>query len=327
MDSADLKHKLVAEVKQIAIDLGHAPSRREYRQHSKYGERAYTRIFGGYTLLLQAAGLKKFAEKIDPQAAFRAEMPATPAPSEGGLHPKTRSYDPKTGVCNRILVLGDLHFPWASVDALTAVYAFIEAHPEIDMVVQVGDLYDMYSWAKFPRSHLLYNPREEIERGREMAEEMWSKIRKMLPRARMVQLLGNHDIRPMKKVLELAPELELFLSFKKYFEFPDVELVEDPREPFEVNGIFFMHGFLSGLGTHARKYGRSIVCGHTHKGGVVSIPLAGPNQYGTTVLFECNAGYLGDPTSRPMSYTPSRMNEWTLGFAYIDEWGPRFISL
>lgn len=322
MDSADLRHRLIAEVKQIASDLGHTPSRREYRHHSKHGERTYTRVFGGYTLLLQAAGLKKIAEKIDPQAMFRAEMPPLAAPSEGGRDPKTGSYDPKTSTGARILVLGDLHFPWANLDALTAVYTFIEQNPQIDTVVQVGDLYDMYSWAKFPRSHLLYNPQQEIETGRRMAEEMWERIQAMLPRARCVQLLGNHDIRPMKKVLEFAPELEPFIRFKQFFEFPNVELVEDPRQPFQVGGISFMHGFLSGLGAHARKFLRSVVCGHTHKGGVVTVPLADG-----TVLFECNAGYLGDPTSRPMSYTPTKMNEWTLGFAYIDEWGPRFISL
>lgn len=315
MDSADLRHRLVAEVKQIASDLGKVPTREEFREHSKLGERAYRSLFGGYTLLLQAAGLAKTAPAFHPNDIFRA-------PVEKPVVSQDHTVVPKSGTSKRILVLGDLHFPWADMDALCGVYTFIEQNPQIDTVVQVGDLFDMYSWAKFPRSHLLYNPQQEIEIAREMAQEMWSKIQMLLPSARCVQLLGNHDIRPIKKCLELAPELEPFLEFKKFFQFSGVELVEDSREPFELGGISFIHGFLGGLGAHARKFLRSVVCGHTHKGGVVTVPLADG-----TVLFECNAGYLGNPLSRPMSYTPTKMNEWTPGFAYIDEWGPRFIPL
>lgn len=321
VNSADLRHRLVAEVKQVASDLGRVPTREEFREHSKLGEKAYRRLFGGYSLLLQAAGLSKVAIKFDPSEAFQAPVEKPVYPNHT-IVPKSGTYDLKFGSSKKILILGDTHFPWVNMDALCGVYAFIEANPEIDTVIQMGDLYDMYSWAKFPRSHLLYNPQEEIKVAREMAGEMWAKVQAMLPRARCVQLLGNHDIRPIKKCLEFAPELEPFLEFKKFFEFPGVELVQDHRHPFELGGVGFIHGFLGGLGAHARKFLRSIVCGHTHKGGVVTVPLADG-----TVLFECNAGYLGDPTSRPMSYTPTKMNEWTPGFAYLDEWGPRFIPL
>lgn len=315
MGDGDLKHRLVAEVKEIASLLGKEPTRDEFRQHSKLGEKAYRRLFGGFTPLLMAAGLKKNLQNFHPNDIFRTVVEVD---SIEDVVPAK----PKTGVSAHILVLGDLHFPWASLESLSAVYAFAEQNTQIDTIVQVGDLYDMYSWAKFPRSHLLYDPATEIQKAREMADAMWKKLQGLLPNARCVQLLGNHDIRPIKKCLELAPELEPFLEFKKFFVFEDVELVEDPREPFELGGILFMHGHLSGLGTHARKYLRSIVCGHTHKGGVVTVPLANGQ-----VIFECNAGYLGDPLSRPMSYTPSRLNEWTHGFAYIDPWGARFISL
>lgn len=315
MSDSDLKHRLLAEIKDIASSLGKTPTREEFRAHSKIGERAYQKAFGGYTLLLQAAGLKKSAPKFDPKVAFQAEAPVREIP------PTPRPVD--NGAQNRILVLGDTHFPWVSVEGLCAVYAFIEQNPGITHVIQMGDLYDMYSWAKFPRSHLLYTPRQEIEAGREMAENMWKKIQELLPNAKCIQLMGNHDIRPMKKVLEFAPELELFVEFKKWFQFPNVHLVDDPREPFELGDICFMHGFLHKLGDHARKFLRSVCVGHTHKGGVVMVPRGSDGA----VLFECNAGYLGDPTSRPMSYTATKINEWTLGFAYIDEWGPRFISL
>lgn len=320
-NAAGLRHEILAEVKRVASELGKVPTREEFRKHSGVSERTYQKLFGSFSLLLQAAGLKKTPEDFNPNSVFMSPVPEREMPKTHRIAPKTGSYDLKTGA-KKILVLGDTHFPWVSVDALSAVYAFAQANPDIDAIVQVGDLYDMYSWAKFPRSHIIYNPKEELTKGREMAEAMWAKLQELLPNARCYQLLGNHDIRPMKKVLEFAPELELFMHFKHFFEFPNVQLVDDPRQPLELGGVSFIHGFLHKLGDHARKYLRSIVCGHTHKGGVVTVPLADG-----TVLFECNAGYLGDPTSRPMSYTATKWNEWTLGFACIDPWGARFIAV
>ena len=320
MHSSDLKHRLLAEVKQIASELGKAPTRDEFRKHSKLGERAYQRVFGGFSILLQAAGLKKSLDNFNPNDIFRAPVEHREVCSNSTIVSKN----------NKILVLGDTHFPWVSVDALSAVYQFIDQNPDITLVIQLGDLYDMFSWAKFPRSHLIYAPNQELEVGRKMAEEMWTTIRRMLPKARLVQILGNHDIRPIKKCLELAPELEPFLQFKQIFQFSGVELVEDVREPFKVDGISFIHGHLSGLGAHARKYLRSVVCGHTHRGGVATIPMGedgGEGPDAPRTLFELNAGFLGDPLSRPLSYRPTKINEWTIGFGYIDEWGPRFIPL
>lgn len=324
MGQSDLRHRLVAEVKEVAVQLGHTPSRDEFRKHSKIGEKAYRTEFGSYTILLQAAGLTKSIDGFNPNKIFCAPVP----------NPEV--YKPNTIVClskpnkEKVLILGDTHFPWINVEALSAIYQYIERNTDISTVIQLGDLYDMYSWAKFPRSHLLFNPEEEISVGRKMAEEMWATIQRMLPHARCVQILGNHDIRPIKKCLELAPELEPFLQFKQFFSFEKVELIDDPRQPFELDGVFYMHGHLSGLGTHARKYLRSVVCGHTHRGGVVTIPMGVNGSDGSEsprTIFECNAGYLGDPKSRPMGYTPTKINEWTPGFAVIDEWGPRFIPL
>lgn len=327
MGSADLRHRLIAEVKKIASELGKIPTREEFRQHTKIGERSYQKAFGGFALLLQAAGLRPGPDRFNPDDLFRVPVEKPLVSQDHTIVPKTGTHDPKFGSSKKILVLGDLHFPWANVDALCAVYLYIKQNPQIDTVIQVGDLYDLYSWAKFPRSHCLYDPQTEIKIAREMASEMWATIRSLLPHARCVQLLGNHDIRPIKRAMELAPELEPFLEFKKFFEFEGVQLIEDPREPLELGGVLFMHGYLSGLGAHARKFLRSVVCGHTHKGGVVTVAMSSADNREPQNIFELNAGYLGNALSRPMSYTPVRINEWTLGFGYIDEWGPRFISL
>jgi hypothetical protein len=46
-----------------------------------------------------------------------------------------------------------------------------------------------------------------------------------------------------------------------------------------------------------------------------------------TSVYELNAGYLGDPHAKALSYTASKLIDWTHGFGFIDEFGPRFIQL
>jgi predicted phosphodiesterase len=309
MGKSDLKHRLVAEVKEIASLLGHTPTRDEYRQYSKIGEKAYRKAFGGYTPLIMAAGLKTYAEKQD---LFVAPI--------GSIQLKTGILKPTLGIKGKILVIGDTHFPWVHQAALEGVYSFIKSNLDITHVVQVGDLFDMYSWSKFPRSQMLYTPKAEIDLARQMAETMWSKISGMLPKAKLYQITGNHCARPMKRVMELAPEMEIFVEFSKWYQFDGVETIMDPREWLVIEGIKFTHGHLSGLGSHARREIESIVCGHTHVGGVWY------QQLNNRVIFELNAGYLGDPDSRPMGYTAKKTVNWTLGFGVIDQYGPRFIS-
>lgn len=313
MGTSDLKHRLIAEVKEIASNLGHAPSRDEYRRHTKMGEQ-YRKTFGGFSPFLQAAGLKTAHERQCKNSAFIAPI--------GSIKFNTGTRKPVLRVCGKILVIGDTHFPWVHVGALEAVYEFIRQNPDITHVVQIGDLYDLYSWAKFPRSHMLYTPKHEIELGRQMAAEMWAKIRSMLPKAKLHQILGNHDLRPLKKVLEMAPELEIFVELTRWYEFQGVELLADPRAWLTIENVHFTHGHLSRLGAHSDRFMKSVVCGHSHRGGCVFTHLSN----GET-LFELNVGFLGDPESRPLSYTAKVAENWTLGFGVIDQYGPRFIAL
>ena len=261
-----------------------------------------------------AAGLKVYANK-KPESPFAASV--------DGIKFNTGTRKPLLGVGNKkILCIGDAHFPWVHKGALEAIYQYIRVNPDITDVVQLGDLYDMYSWAKFPRSHMLYTPKAEIELGRAMAEEMWATIGNMLPNARRYQIMGNHDVRPLKKVMELVPEVEIFVEFSKWFEFPGVKTVTDHREWLEIGNVSFTHGHLSTPGAHARSFDRNVVCGHSHKGSVQYL-----NCRDGKMLFELNCGYIGDPMSRPMSYTAKNQVPWTLGFGVIDQWGPRFIAL
>jgi predicted phosphodiesterase len=221
----------------------------------------------------------------------------------------------------RILVIGDVHFPFVNHKSLNQIYDFIK-YVSPTIVLQIGDLYDLYSFSKFPRSHDIMSPKDELTQAYGDAYVMWEKIRKLAPRAKYFQMLGNHDDRLAKRVMERLPEAESFLDLKQMWSFPKVEVSKSERDELYLHKILFMHGFRSKLGDHARHNGMSTVCGHSHLGGAVYIRL------GNKTIFELNAGYIADEASKALSYTrQAKVSRWTQGFGYIDHLGPRFIPL
>lgn len=218
------------------------------------------------------------------------------------------------------IAIGDTHFPftiWKTVERIiTAVEQLNPVH-----VVQLGDLYDMYSFAKFPRSHNVYTPVQELENGRRLAEGFWDRVKKAAPKAKLWQVKGNHDARPFKRIIELCPEIEGNLTLDKLWKFDGVETLKDDRDDLIIDKVVYMHGFRS-HGAHVIHNGMSTVCGHLHRGGVVYV------RRGKESLWELNAGFCGNPHSTPLGYTPQRrLSTWTQGFGVIDEMGPRFVPL
>ena len=154
-----------------------------------------------------------------------------------------------------------------------------------------------------------------------MAEEFFSRLRKDNPTARFYNLLGNHDVRPMKRALESMPSMEHWIEkyLKDLMTFEGVQFIDDYREVMDIQGVGFHHGFRTNIGEHRDNYLRNMVVGHTHRGGVSY------RRIGDQTLWELNAGFMGDPDSKVMSYTPTKCENYTLGFGYIDKLGPRFI--
>lgn len=188
-------------------------------------------------------------------------------------------------------------------------------------IIQLGDLYDMYSASKYVRSYDLMTPKDEFEQGRETSSEVWRILKKRAPKANCFQLTGNHDVRIYKRLMEKTPELASLVSFKSLFEFEGVKTIHDSTEELIIDDIVFMHGFRSKLGDHALYNRMSTVCGHSHKGGVLFFP------HKDKMIFELNAGYLADSDTVPMRYSMQRISKNTHGFGLVDEYGPRFIPI
>lgn len=193
-----------------------------------------------------------------------------------------------------------------------------------ERIIQVGDLRDWYSASKFSRRVNLFTPKEEDTQATFYSNVMWESLNKWCPNAEKYQLLGNHCVRPIKRIGELAPEFEedyIPLLHERYT-FDGVKTIYDPREELDLDGVRYVHGYRSKLGDHAAFNRMPVVCGHSHRGGVVTLNLA------DEIIWELNAGYLADATHPALSYTmQKKATNWTLGFGLIDSDGPRFIGI
>lgn len=304
---------LISKLFQFQNDYQRIPTRDEFCATVKNGHNLIKENFGTWTDFLIAAGIERKPRKID-NSIFERDI---------DLH--LQKHEPielvKSEPWKKTLFIGDTHFPFVHKETLNQILDFIDyAKPQV--IVQVGDLYDLYSHAKFPRSHNVFTPKEESKLARSGAEEMWASIRKRAPKARLIQICGNHDIRPIKRVLESYPEAEDWIEeiIKKMMSFDGVQLISDPREELELDGnVKVIHGYYTGIGKHRDFNVSNIVCGHTHRGGVVF------KQVRNEILWELNAGLCGDPSSKGLSYTAQRTIDWTLGWGWLDEYGPRFI--
>jgi hypothetical protein len=209
----DKKHELVSTLKRIASELGRVPTRDQFLERSGVSRRQLDHIFGGYQILKSAAGMDdaQKSEKKNSRAKefFLADISEIVRPIESG-----KALAPAHGVQSRILLIGDTHFPFVSVDALCGLYSFVSRTPGITHIVQMGDLFDCYSFASFPKSMMEFTPRQELELAREMAGKMWAKLQELCPQAECHQILGNHSMRPIKRLLEQSPELEVFFDYQ-----------------------------------------------------------------------------------------------------------------
>lgn len=312
-------HELVAAVKALALDLGRTPTRSEFESAVRGGRYQLTRLYRNYALLLQAAGLETYEER-------RSGRKIDNTVFQKNLEAHLDEYEPRAPMIERepykrTLFVPDVHAPFAHLPTLEKIYRFAEREqPEI--IVQVGDLKDRISHGRFPRSHNVFTPEQEEEMAHKQATEMWAELRRASPQARCIQLAGNHDLRPLKQALTNYPEAETWIKegLKKSMTFDGVETILDQREELFLPGdVMVIHGHYGKLGDHRDFALMNAVVGHQHVGGVVYRQIRG------RVLWELNCGLAGDPEAKGLSYTPQRIVKWTLGWGWLDEYGPRFI--
>lgn len=223
-----------------------------------------------------------------------------------------------------VVVVGDTHFPYHDKAVLLQILNIIKEQKPT-YVVQIGDLYDFFHFSRYPKSMLKFTPEEEVLEARANAESFWNQVQKLSPKSKCYQLLGNHDVRPIKRLLDKAPELEAFFNVDSLFKFKGVTTMTSDRQELTLNlngeDIMFLHGHRSQLGSHMLYNEMSTVCGHSHTGGVVY------KHYKSGTRYELNAGFVANASKGPLQYGAQTKKYWTLGVGLIDQYGPRFIPL
>lgn len=224
-----------------------------------------------------------------------------------------------------ICPIGDDHFPFCHKPSGSLILDFIEAKKP-DIVVKLGDTYDMSSFSRFaPR--LTLSGREELIMGRQGAEEHWWSIKKLVPHAKCFQLKGNHDIRPILRLWEHNKDIGALVDgvFDKYWHFDGVETIDDPADELIIDDILFTHGHRTKIGDHLKsiQYMHNVVTGHLHRGGTVFERVGALK--GMT-RWELNAGYWGDPFHKALLYRPMKKYfTWTQGIGWIENRWPQFV--
>ena len=190
-------------------------------------------------------------------------------------------------------------------------------------IVQIGDLYDFYSYSRFPSSLNITTPHREVREGRWMAERMWKDLQTAAPFAKCFQSLGNHEDRPWKLMMRAAPALEEMMKqpLHDLLKFPNVTSMTSSLDELDINGIRFIHGWSTKPGFHVAYFSKNVAHGHTHHGGVEFLRRDGKT------LFELDCGILADYNAQPLIYRSTKTSKWTPGFGVIDAYGPRFCPL
>lgn len=311
------QHGLISALKIIASELGRTPTCQEFIEKSEYSERRMRTIFGSYSVAVAAAGL-------DP-AVLSKKKKLTNSIFEVSIEKHLEDYKPnehvERGPYPTIASISDIHWPFSCQRVIDKFLDHIEKFQPAYVILN-GDAWDMYSHAKFPRSHNIFTPKEEEDMARAMNVDFWKEVKRRCPKAKCIQMLGNHDVRPLKRTQEQAPTLEHWIEkiFKQLFAFDGVETIFDPRQEILIEDVLIFHGYRSGEHAHRDYTLLNCMTGHTHIGAVGFRRIRGQ------VLWELKSGYAGDPEAKGLTYTPQKTTHWTHGFSYVWPWGPQFIT-
>lgn len=216
---------------------------------------------------------------------------------------------------SKVLVIGDTHFPFHDKKALSKVLDMIKKEKPTH-VVQIGDLLDQYSFSKYSKS-IEITPQQEVSKGIKAAVDMWIAVKRASKGVKCVQLLGNHDVRVSKRIMEKLPELEFVLK-NGIYSFPGVKVLRSDRDYVKIDGVNYCHGWFSKSGDHVRHFNGPVVHGHLHN---PTITTQGPG------LWSMDVGYLADRHSLPLSYTQSKLTKWTMACGIVEDGKPRLILL
>lgn len=215
-----------------------------------------------------------------------------------------------------IVCISDLQVPYHDKRAVDNVAAFIKAFKP-DTVVSVGDEMDFQTISRWAAGTPLEYERT-IARDRDATVEVLDKLR--------VQhvIRSNHTDRLFNTVMMRAPGLLSLpeLDLTNFLRFPDLGITYH-KKPYELApGWLLMHGDEGNISQNggqtalnlAKKTGMSVVCGHTHRMGLMH-HSEGYWQRQTRTIWGMEVGNLMD--AKQASYLKGGINNWQQGIGIL----------
>jgi len=215
-----------------------------------------------------------------------------------------------------IVCISDLQVPYHDKRAVANVAAFIKAFKP-DTVVSVGDEMDFQTISRWAQGTPLEYERT-IGRDRDMTVQVLEDLK--------VEhvIRSNHTDRLFNTVMMRAPGLISLpeLEIANFLRFPELGIIYH-KKPYELApNWLLMHGDEGNISQNggttalnlAKKTGKSIVCGHTHRMGLVHHTEAF-SGVPTRTLWGMEVGNLMD--AKQASYLKAGISNWQQGFGIL----------
>ena len=170
----------------------------------------------------------------------------------------------------RYLVISDLQIPYHHEQAVRNLIKLVKRE-KFDLVLNTGDELDMQSQSKWAKgTHLEYEG--QLDADRNLAQNiLWDLGTTDITRSNHTDRLYHTLVRGAPSLIGL-PELE----YSNFMDFSSLG-IRFHKKPFEFHrnwvlvhgdeGSMNSNAGLTALGL-AKKFGKSVVCGHTHRAGI-----------------------------------------------------------
>jgi len=184
----------------------------------------------------------------------------------------------------RVLVYGDVHFPYHDEKALNILYKYMSEYKP-NIVVMNGDIVDFYSISEWDKNPHHFDIQYEID----LAKDHFNKVRKIVGKKTKIYFLeGNHEARLQRYVYKHSEldgldvlNLTSLFNFKQYninFKGVDIDYWKKDNGHLQLGDVLIMHGDNRLNGASSSKYsGYSVkntilgatqmntIIGHVHK--------------------------------------------------------------
>lgn len=176
----------------------------------------------------------------------RARMPDRPKNPYKLPESDAKQFEPYTIEESKILILSDIHIPYHDIDALTAIFDYVQEQ-EIEAVLLNGDILDFYGLSRFVRDPKARSVADELH----MLSVFYQSLQEHLP-VPVYYKMGNHEERYdhflYMKAAEIIGVEEFGLDAVITRRMPGVRIIKDKRiVRFGHLSIIHGHEYASGI--------------------------------------------------------------------------------